>query len=161
MWNGPEVVREVGVNDFRVASKQQLLHLVYRLQGVAPRPVGVLLWWKIGFEDRFEHQHRCRHAHPIAQDRDAQRPQLAIVFRDKHSSDRLRSVRFLPERKRQFAQPPLHTIRLNVREFLTIYARRTLVRAALSIGMRQNIFAVNLVVQRVEAVAGFCLRFRV
>ncbi len=161
MWNGPEVVREVGVDDFRVTAEQQLFHLDHRLLGVAARPVGVLLWRKIGFEDRFEHEQRCCHAHPIAQGRDAQRPKLAVGLRDKHSSDRLRSVSLLPERKRQFAEPPLDPVRLDVRKLLTIHARRALVRAALRVSMSQDVFAVNLVVQRVEAVTGFCLRFRV
>ena len=59
--NGPEVVREVGVYNFRVASEQRLFHLDHRLLGIAARPVGVLLGWKVGFEDRIEHQHRCCH----------------------------------------------------------------------------------------------------
>jgi hypothetical protein len=64
---------------------------------------------------------------PIAQGRDAQRPEFAIGLRDEHSSDRLRSVGLLPERKRQFPEPPLHPVRLDVRELLTIHARRALV----------------------------------
>src|SRR5580704_1642605 len=35
MRNAPEVVREVGVHDFRVAAEQQLLHLYGGLLGVA------------------------------------------------------------------------------------------------------------------------------
>jgi hypothetical protein len=50
--NAAEVVREVGVHDFRVASEQRLFHLDHRLLGIAARPVGVLLWRKVGFEDR-------------------------------------------------------------------------------------------------------------
>ena len=73
----------------------------------------------------------------------------------------VRSVSLLPERKRQFAEPPLYAIRLNVRKVLTIYPRCALVGAALSIRMSQNILAADLVVQRVEAIVGFCLRFRV
>ncbi len=42
-----------------------------------------------------------------------------------------------------------------------LHARRALVGAALSIGMRQSVFAADLVVEGVEAVVGFCLRFRV
>ena len=42
------------------------------------------------------------------QGRDAQRPELAVGLRDEHSSDGVRSVSLLPERKRQFAEPPLH-----------------------------------------------------
>jgi hypothetical protein len=95
------------------------------------------------------------------QGRDALRPEFAVDLRYEHSSDRVRSVGLLPERKRQFAKPSLHPIRLDVLEVLTVHARCTLVGAALGIGMRQNIFAADLVVEGVEAIAGFCLRFRV
>jgi len=67
MGNAPEVVREVGVNDFRMASEQQPFHLDHRLLGVSPGTVRVLFWWKVGFEDRFQHQHCCCHADPIPQ----------------------------------------------------------------------------------------------
>ena len=67
----------------------------------------------------------------------------------------------LPERKRQFAKPPLHPVRLNVREVLTIHTRCALVGAALGIGVSQDVLAADLVVQGVETIAGFCLRFRV
>ena len=69
MRNAPELVREVGIDDFRVATVQQRSHLDHRLLSVAPGTVGILFWWKVGFEDRFQHQHRCRHADPIAQGR--------------------------------------------------------------------------------------------
>jgi len=51
---------------------------------------------------------------------------------------------------RQFRQPSLDAIRFEIREFLTIHSRRTLVRATLGIGMGQDVFTVNLVEQRVE-----------
>jgi hypothetical protein len=56
-------------------------------------------------------------------------------------------VALLPERKRQFAKPPLDAIRLNVREVLTVYPRCALVGAALGISMGQNVVTANLVVQ--------------
>jgi hypothetical protein len=161
MGEVPEVVREVGVNHFRMASEQQRFHLDYRLLGVSPGTVCVLLGWKVGFEDRFQHQHRCRHADPIPQGRDAQRPEFAVGLRYEHSSDWSRSIALLPERKRQFAEPPLRAIRVDVREVLTVYTRCALVGAALGIGMRQNVFTADLVVQGVEPITGFCLRFRV
>jgi hypothetical protein len=159
--DGPEVVREVGVYNFRVASEQRFLHFDHRLLGIAARPVGVLLRWKIGFEDRLEHQHCCCHAHPITQGRDTQRPEFAVGFRYEHSSDGVRLVRLLLERKRQFAEPPLRAVRLDIREVLTVHARCALVGAALGPGMGQDVLAADLVVQRVEAIAGFSLRFRV
>src|ERR1700675_449479 len=161
MGDAPEVVREVGVNDFRVAAKQLRFHLDHRLLGVSPGTVRVLFWWKVGFEDRFQHQHCCCHADPITQGRDAQRPELAVGLRDEHSSDRIRMVALLPERKRQFGKPPLDAIRLDVREVLTVCPRRALVGAALGERMGQNVLTADLVVQRVEAIAGLCLRFRV
>jgi hypothetical protein len=42
----PEVVREVGVDDFRMAMEQLPIHLSHRLLGVSPRAVGVLFRWK-------------------------------------------------------------------------------------------------------------------
>src|SRR5450755_3028988 len=82
MGDAPEVVRVVGVNDFRMASVQQPFHLDHRLLGVAPGTVGILLWWKVGFKDRFEHQHCCCHADAITQGRDAGRcgvPQGGVI----------------------------------------------------------------------------------
>jgi hypothetical protein len=73
----------------------------------------------------------------------------------------VRSVSLLSERKRQFAEPPLHPVRFDVRKILTSHARRPLIGAALGVGMRQDVFAVNLVIQGVEAETGFSLRFRV
>ena len=50
MWNAPEVVREVGVDDVRVTPEQQPVHLYDRLLGVSPGAVGVDFRRKIGFE---------------------------------------------------------------------------------------------------------------
>src|SRR6516165_5490888 len=102
MGNAPEVVREVGIDDFPVSAKQQLLHLNRRLLGVPLWPVGVLFGWKVGFKDRFQHQRCRRRADPISHARDAQRSELAVGLRYIHSSDWLRPVGLLSERKRQF-----------------------------------------------------------
>jgi len=128
--NAPEVVSEVGVHDFRMARKQQLLHLYGGLLGVAPSAVGVDFRWKVGFEG--QHQHRCRHADPVPHGRDAQWPEFAVGFRYEHASDRLRSVCLLLERKRQFGQPPFKPIRLDGREVLAVHSRCAPVGAALA-----------------------------
>src|SRR6516162_10377782 len=75
-----------------MAAKQQLLDLYGGLLGIAPSAVGVDIRWKVGFEDRLQHQRRGCHADPIPHARDAQRPQFAVGFRYEHASDRLRSV---------------------------------------------------------------------
>src|SRR6516162_6478379 len=161
MWNTPEVVREVGVDDVRVATEQQLLHLYDRLLGISPGTIGVEFRWKIGFENRFQHEQRCCHADPIPHARDAQRPEFAVGLRYKHSSDWLWPVGLLPERKRQFSQPALDPVCLDVRKILAVDTRRALVGAALGIGMRENVVTADLVVQGVEAIAGPRLSFRV
>src|SRR5947199_10669926 len=86
---------------------------------------------------------------------------LPLAFRYKHSSDRLRSVCLLSERKRQFGQPLLDPIRFDVRKVLAVHARCALVGTALGVSMSQNIRTADLVVQSVEAITGFCLRFYV
>ena len=147
-------IREVGVDDFLVSAKQQFFDLDRRLPGIPPRPVGVLFGWKIGFKDRFQNQRCRRHADPIPHARDAQRPEFAVGLRYIDSSDWLWPVSLLPERKRQFSQPSLDPVRLDVRKILAVDPRCALVGAALGIGMRQNVVAADLVVQSVEAVAG-------
>ena len=49
MRNAPEVVREVGVHDVRMATEQQLFHLYGGLRGASPNAVGVDFRRKIGF----------------------------------------------------------------------------------------------------------------
>ena len=49
MRNASEVVRKVGVNDFRVAAEQLRIHLNHRLLGITPGTVGVLFRWKVGW----------------------------------------------------------------------------------------------------------------
>src|SRR6516162_1313113 len=75
-------------------------------------------------KDRLQHQRCRRHADPIPHARDAQRPEFAVGLRYKHSSDWLRPVSLLPERKRQFSQPSLDPIRLDLRKILTVDTRR-------------------------------------
>src|SRR6202521_2348420 len=124
MWNTPEVVGEVGVDDVRMAPKQQLLHVYDCLLGISPGTVGVDFRWKIGFEDRLQHQQRCCHADPIPHARDAQRSEFAVGLWYKHSSDWLRPVSLLPERKRQFSQPSLDPVCFDVRKILAVDAGR-------------------------------------
>ena len=52
----------------------------------------------------------------------------------------------LPERKRQFSQPSLDPVRLDIREILTVNAGRALVGTALGTGVLQNILAADRVV---------------
>ena len=55
-----EVAAEICVNNFSMASVDQLMDVSHRVQCTAVSPVGVLFRLQIGFENRFENQH-CRH----------------------------------------------------------------------------------------------------
>src|SRR5436305_419155 len=120
MGNAPKEIREVGIDDFPVSAKQQFFDLDRRLLGTPPRPVSVLFGWKLGFKDRFQNQRCRRHADPIPHARDPHRPEFAVGFRYEYLSDRLWPVSLLPERKRQFSQPSLDPIRLDVRKILAV-----------------------------------------
>jgi hypothetical protein len=78
MVDASEVVRKVGINDFRVASVQQPFDLDHRVLVISPGTVPVLFGWKVGFEDRLQHQHCCCHADPIPHRRDAQSRAIAM-----------------------------------------------------------------------------------
>src|SRR5258708_32625508 len=82
----------------------------------------------------------------MVQGRNAQRPEFAVGLRDEPSSDGIRSVGLLPERNRQFAEPPPHALRLDVRKVLTVHPRCALIGAALSVGMRPDVLSDDLVV---------------
>jgi hypothetical protein len=101
------------------------------------------------------------HADPIPHDENARRREFSVGFWYIDTSDGFRPVRLLLERKRQFGQPSLDAILFDVRKDLSIHARRTLIGATLGVGVGQNVIAADLVVQRLEAITGFCLRFRV
>src|SRR5467141_3946750 len=120
MRNAPEVVREVGVHDVRMATEQQLLHLYSGLLGVAPSAVGVDSGGRSASKIGSSTSIAAVMQTPIPHARDAQRPEFAVGLRYKHSSDWLRPVGLPPERKRQFGQPPLDSIRFDVRKVLAV-----------------------------------------
>jgi hypothetical protein len=61
-----KVVRKVGIDDIRVTVIEMIMHFEHRLLGIAARTVGILLVRQIGFEDRFQQKHCCRHAYAIS-----------------------------------------------------------------------------------------------
>ena len=137
--NAPEVVRQIRIYDIPATKDQRLLNFAHSLLGVTPGTVGVLLIRKVRFKDGFQHQHCCRHAHPVPESRDTQRPELAVGFRNKHSSDWFRLIFLRLECKRQFTKPPQHAVLLDFLKVLSIHARCSLVRAALVPCMKQNV----------------------
>ena len=70
-------------------------------------------------------------------------------------------IRLLPELFRQFVQPLVRTVRLDVREALAVDPRCAAVGTAAHVGEPQNVAAVHLVVQGIEPIVGRVLRFGV
>src|SRR5258707_15663367 len=73
MWKGIKVAAEICVDDFSMASLDQLVDVLYCVQCAAVSPIGVLFRLQIGLENGFENQN-CRHFRcPIADGGDGQR----------------------------------------------------------------------------------------
>src|SRR5262245_19306160 len=106
------------------------MDLANRVQGAPPRSVGVLLRRQVGLEDRPQDRAR-RHLLYARLDRgDAHRTLFAIRFGEVAPPHRLGTIRSLAEFIRQFAQPSLFAVRLDVRERLTIDAGRAAIALA-------------------------------
>ena len=86
-------------------------------------------------------------------------PLLPVRFGNVDPPHRLRTVRLPFQGLRQFTQPPLDAERLDVREILAVHARCPAVAASQPVSKIQNVAAIHLVVQRVEAIVGRSLRF--
>jgi hypothetical protein len=92
-------------------------------------------------------------------DSDPQRSSLPIRFGQVDSPHGARLIGLLPQVFRQFVQPPLDAVRLDFSEGPAVGPGRAVVGATARIGEGQDVLPVDLVVQRVEAIAGRSLRF--
>jgi hypothetical protein len=144
-----------------VPAPDQPFDLPHGVEGAPLGTVPKLLRLQVGLEDRLQDQHRSHLHYTVLDARDPERPLLAIRFRDVHASDRSRDVRSLAEVIRQFVQPPVHAVGLDVLERLAVESRRATVGTAAGVGPRQHVSSVQLVVQRIEPIVGRLLRFGV
>jgi hypothetical protein len=65
MRNAIEIATEVCVNNFLMASIDQLVDSIHRVQRAAVSPLGVLFRLQIGLENRFENQNWRPFRRPI------------------------------------------------------------------------------------------------
>jgi hypothetical protein len=75
------------------------------------------------------------------------------------SPHRLRLIGSTFQFLRQFVQPPLHTVLLDVLKCLVVHSGCSAIGFATFAGIHQNIPAAHLVVQRIETRVGRFLRF--
>jgi site-specific DNA recombinase len=157
--NAIEIAGEIRIDDLPVAGVQQTMNRLYRVLRSPLCPVGVLLRLQVGFEDRFQHEHRRRLNHPVGDRRYPQGAQLAVRLGNPDPFDRFRSVVFLLQPFRQFPEPAFFSVCFDVFESHSIHPGGSLVGFAASVGMVEHVPSMNLVVQEVEPVPGFFLRF--
>jgi len=83
------------------------------------------------------------------------------IFGDVHPSDRLGLICPTSEFFRQFVQPAVLAIFLDVPECLAVHPGRAVVGTAAIVGMLQDVPAVQLVIEGVEPIVRRVLRFGV
>src|ERR1019366_5932980 len=129
------------------------------------RSVTKCTWFQVRFENRLQHQLGRSLYHPVPYGRYPERPLAASGLRDHHPSHRTQRVPRLIRLMAQFlpdaGQPLPQTPRFDFREALSIHPGRSLVGARQFVGMAQNVFPVNLVVEHVEAVSRLVLRLAI
>src|ERR1035438_1566274 len=87
--DGVEVLRQVRVNDIRVALVQQLIYLLDRIQRTPLRPVAVSIRLQIRLEDWFQNQLGSGLRHSVPYGWDAERSLPASRLRDHYPPHRL------------------------------------------------------------------------
>jgi hypothetical protein len=160
MRNTVVVPGQIRIHDFGVPRVQQAMDRSNCIMRPPLPPIRILLRLQIGFKDGIEHQHRCRLDHPIRDPRYTERAHLAAArLGDPDPPHRFRPVVLALEPLRQFPEPAPLPVRLDVVEFLAVHPRRPLVGLAAAIGKFQHVTSIHLVVQKIEPVPGFFLRF--
>src|SRR5262245_52773421 len=110
------------------------MDLPHGVQGTVVRPVGVLLRRQVGLEDRLRDQYHGHLRYAVPDRTDPQWTLFAIAFRDENASYGMRSIRSLSQFGRQFVQPAVAAVRLNVLEGLAIDSRCPAVGTAAQVG---------------------------
>src|SRR5215472_7003313 len=135
-----------------MTSVEQLVDMPYGVQRAAVLAVGVLLWLQVGLENRFEHQHCGQFRDTIFYDGNSERPLSTPGLVYHYPPYRLGLIGSPFQLFRQFVQPSLHTVLLDVLELLTVHSGRSTIRTAAVVGTSQNILPVHLVIQGVESI---------
>src|SRR5215831_4085075 len=113
---------------------QQLVDPPDGIQGAAVFTIGILLRLEIHIEDRLQHQHGCCLRDSISHCRYAQRPLLPIRLGDIYSPYRKRLIGSTSQLFRQFVQPTLPAVFLDVLESLLIHSRGAAIEFAAHVG---------------------------
>src|SRR5712691_1530050 len=161
MRNRVEVLGQIRVHDIRISPMQQFIHLPYRILRTLPRPVAVSIRLQVRFPDRFQNQLRRRLRHPVPYSWDSQWPLPAARLVDHLPPHRLWFVRLIMQVLPEPVQPLLPPPRLDVLEALSIHPWRAIIGFSQTVCMQQNVLAIHLVVELVEAESRLVLRLSI
>jgi len=120
-------------------------------RALRPEPVGAVQ--EIGLEDRLQHRLGGGLDHPIPDRRHPEVPLSPIRLRDAHPLDRQGSIVALSKLGGQLVEEFLDPLALDLLDGDTVHARGSPVASNLLPSALQEVLAVDLVVQRVEASA--------
>ena len=132
-----------------------------RIQCASLWSIAVLLQFQVSVKYRRQHEHgRCL-SHLVPNGWYPKRPELAGLFlRDQNLSHRSQHVRSVLQVPRQFPEPPLHPVCVDIAEALPVRPGLATVAACQPPGSREKVLPPNLVVQCMKATSAFFLRFR-
>ena len=123
--------------------------------------VAMLFGGHIDFEDGTQHHHSSRHNHTISDTRNTERAKfLAVRFWYPYTSHCLCPIRLPAECVRQFAEPSILSVLLDVRKALPVHSRCASIGTATPVRVPEHVLAIQLVVQKIKSIARRFLRFR-
>src|SRR5262249_56225211 len=121
--------------------------------------VGMLGGGEGGREKGLENKNWCGFRRPVTDSGYSQRPLLPIRFGYISPPHRFWLIGSAFQFLRQFVQPSLHPVCLDVLEGLIIYSGCSTIGFAALISECQDVFSVHLVIQSIETKVGRFLRF--
>ncbi len=142
-----EGLGQISVDNIRVTATEKLVDHLGRIARRAFRSVTIGTGVEIGLEDRLDHKLDGTLNHPVPYRRDTERPRAATGLGDQHSPNRLWAIGLATKLIPDPGQPILQPCRLDHREAHPIHPRRTLVGTRQTVGMVQDVFTPDLVVE--------------
>ena len=122
-----------------MAGVEQLVDMLHGVQGAAVWPIGVLFRRQVGLEDRSEHQHSSHLCHAVFDRGHAQRSSFPIRLGYVHPPHGLWSIGSTLQLLRQFVEPSLRAILLDVLKRLVVYSWCSAIGFAAFVGKLQHI----------------------
>src|SRR3982075_829296 len=144
-----------------MAPADQPVHFLDRVYRSTNGAVAVGVVLEVRLEDRFQHELGGGLDHPIPDRRNTERSLASVRLRYRHPPHQVGPVRLRNQFLAQASQPPLQARRLDLGKGHSVPARRARICSGQRIGVSQDVLAVNLVVEQVEAEGRLRLRLTV